>query len=103
MAEDVKPAETPERPYDDRPVHTEPTLPPEVQAPLAEFKGEEPPSPYEGSGVCYAEFGEGLVSKVEVSFLSGTAPAAERYEPSREYAAEKQEFGASRRARWFGH
>jgi len=69
----------------------------------ATISGEEPPSPYEGSGVCYAEFGEGLVSKVEVSFLSGTAPAAERYEPSREYAAEKQEFGASRRARWFGH
>jgi sulfide:quinone oxidoreductase len=69
----------------------------------AAISGGEPPSPYEGSGVCYAEFGEGLVSKVEVSFLSGTAPAAERHEPSREYAAEKQEFGASRRARWFGH
>ncbi len=26
----------------------------------------------------------------------------QRYEPSREYAAEKEEFGASRRARWFG-
>jgi sulfide:quinone oxidoreductase len=69
----------------------------------ATISGEELPAPYEGSGVCYAEFGEGLVSKVEVSFLRGTAPAAERYEPSREYAAEKQEFGASRRARWFGH
>jgi sulfide:quinone oxidoreductase len=69
----------------------------------AAMSGEEPPSPYEGSGVCYAEFGEGLVSKVEVSFLREAAPAAERYEPSRAYAAEKQEFGASRRARWFGH
>lgn len=69
----------------------------------ATISGEELPAPYEGSGVCYAEFGEGLVSKVEVSFLRGTAPVAERYEPSREYAAEKQEFGASRQARWFGH
>jgi sulfide:quinone oxidoreductase len=69
----------------------------------AAITGEQPPTPYEGSGVCYAEFGEGLVSKVEVSFLREAAPAAERYEPSREYAAEKQEFGASRRARWFGH
>ena len=34
-----------------------------------------------GSGVCYAEFGEGLVSKVEVSFLRAAAPAAERIRP----------------------
>ena len=46
MAQDVKPtAETPKTAYDDRPIHTEPTLPPEVQAPLAEFKGAEPASP----------------------------------------------------------
>jgi pimeloyl-ACP methyl ester carboxylesterase len=32
--------------YDDRPIHAEPgELPPEVQAPLAPFKGAEPPSP----------------------------------------------------------
>ena len=68
----------------------------------ASIAGGEPPAPYEGSGVCYAEFGDGLVSKVEVNFLSGPAPAAERYDPSREYAAEKEEFGATRRARWFG-
>ena len=30
-------------------------------------------------------------------------PAAKRYEPSLEYAAEKEQFGAMRRARWFGH
>jgi sulfide:quinone oxidoreductase len=60
------------------------------------------PAPYEGSGVCYAEFGGGLVSKVEVNFLRGDAPAAQRYDPSLEYAAEKEAFGAVRRARWFG-
>jgi sulfide:quinone oxidoreductase len=69
----------------------------------ATITGEEPPAPFQGSGICYAEFGEGLVSKVEVSFLRGPAPAAQRYNPSREYAAEKEEFGATRRARWFGH
>ena len=53
-------------------------------------------------GICYAEFGDGLVSKVEVDFLSGPAAAAQRNDASREYAAEKQEFGAVRRARWFG-
>ncbi len=68
----------------------------------AEISGDDPPAPYEGSGVCYAEFGGGLVSKVEVNFLRGESPAAERHDPSREYAAEKAEFGATRRARWFG-
>jgi sulfide:quinone oxidoreductase len=68
----------------------------------AEITGGEPPAPYEASGVCYAEFGDGLVSKVDVNFLRGEAPAAQRHDPSREYAAEKAEFGATRRARWFG-
>lgn len=68
----------------------------------AEISGEDPPAPYEGAGVCYAEFGDGLVSKVEVNFLHGDAPSAEPHEPSHAYAAEKAEFGATRRARWFG-
>ena len=68
----------------------------------AELTGAEPPAPYEGSGVCYAEFGGGLVSKVEVNFLRGDTPAAARHDPSLEFAAEKEEFGAVRRARWFG-
>jgi len=68
----------------------------------ASIAGGESPEPYRGWGICYAEFGDGLVSKVEVDFLSGPAAAAERHDASREYAAEKKEFGASRRARWFG-
>jgi sulfide:quinone oxidoreductase len=61
-----------------------------------------PPAPFAGSGVCYAEFGNGLVGKVEVSFLVGPAPEAVHHLPSSAFAAEKAEFGASRRARWFG-
>lgn len=68
----------------------------------AAISGAEPPAPYEASGVCYAEFGGGLVSKVEINFLRGDRPEAQRYDPSREYALEKDEFGATRRARWFG-
>ena len=68
----------------------------------ATISGTDPPAPYEGSGVCYAEFGGGLVSKVEINFLGGDAPEAQRYDPSLEYAAEKAQFGAVRRARWFG-
>jgi sulfide:quinone oxidoreductase len=67
----------------------------------AEISGQDPPAPYEGSGVCYAEFGGGLVSKVEVNFLRGESPAADRHDPSLEYAAEKAQFSATRRARRF--
>ena len=56
----------------------------------AAISGAEPPAPFEGSGVCYAEFGAGLVSKVEVNFLEGESPEAQRYDPSREYALEKE-------------
>jgi sulfide:quinone oxidoreductase len=68
----------------------------------ASIAGGEPPAPYGGAGICYAEFGGGLVSKVDVDFLSGPAAVARRNDPSREYAADKREFGATRRARWFG-
>jgi sulfide:quinone oxidoreductase len=69
----------------------------------AAITGGEPPAPFGASGICYAEFGGGLVAKVEVNFLHGDAPAAQRYEPTLEYAREKEQFGAMRRARWFGH
>jgi sulfide:quinone oxidoreductase len=68
----------------------------------ADVTGSEPPPPFTASGTCYAEFGGGLVGKVQVNFLHGDAPAAQRYEPALEYAAEKEQFGAERRARWFG-
>jgi sulfide:quinone oxidoreductase len=68
----------------------------------AELRGGEPPPPYEGAGNCYIEFGGGLVGKVEANFLGGPAPTAELVGPSRELAAEKEQFGAIRRARWFG-
>jgi sulfide:quinone oxidoreductase len=69
---------------------------------VTQISGEDPPAPFEASGVCYAEFGGGLVGKVDVSFLRGNSPSAEPHDPSHEYAAEKAEFGATRRARWFG-
>jgi sulfide:quinone oxidoreductase len=69
---------------------------------VAEIAGGASPAPYEGAGVCYAEFGDALVAKVDVSFLRGETPMAQRHDPSSEYAAEKEEFAATRRARWFG-
>jgi sulfide:quinone oxidoreductase len=57
---------------------------------------------YAGQGSCYIEFGEGRVGRVDVDFLSGPKPTGTFNEPSEAIVAEKQHFGASRRARWFG-
>jgi sulfide:quinone oxidoreductase len=59
------------------------------------------PLPYDGRGVCYLEFGAGLVATVDVAFLSGEAPKGEIEGPSCELAASKTEFGASRIQLWF--
>ena len=50
----------------------------------------EPPAPYGGSGVWYAEFDDGLVSKVEVERPQRPGGGRQRYDASREYAAEKE-------------
>ena len=69
---------------------------------IAEVKKGEQPSGYDGRGFCYIEFGGGRVGSVEVQFLSGQPPKGQFYGASVALAAEKKEFGASRRARWFG-
>ncbi len=58
--------------------------------------------PYDGKGWCYIEFGDGEVGKVDADFLTGPVPTAPFLGPSRELAAEKLEFAATRRQRWFG-
>jgi sulfide:quinone oxidoreductase len=59
------------------------------------------PSAYEGRGSCYIEFGSGRVGRVDVDFLSGPKPTGTFREPSTELVAQKERFGASRRASWF--
>ena len=68
----------------------------------AQIDHSEPPPPYQGDGPCYVEFGGGVVGKVEVNFLGGPVPTARIVAPSRELAAEKEAFGATRRQNWFG-
>jgi sulfide:quinone oxidoreductase len=68
---------------------------------VAQLQGSEQPAPYDGRGSCYVEFGGGNVGRVDVDFLSGPKPTGTFQEPSAELVAEKQHFGASRRARWF--
>jgi sulfide:quinone oxidoreductase len=64
-------------------------------------RGEEP-GPYEGRGSCYIEFGAGRIGRVDVDFLSGPTPTGTFQEPSVALVAEKEQFGSTRRARWFG-
>jgi sulfide:quinone oxidoreductase len=42
------------------------------------------------------------VGRVDVDFLSGPKPTGTFNAPTAELVAEKQRFGSSRRARWFG-
>jgi sulfide:quinone oxidoreductase len=56
---------------------------------------------YDGLGSCYIEFGAGRVGKVDIDFLSGPKPTGTYHEPSPDLVAEKERFGAVRRARWF--
>jgi len=69
---------------------------------IAQVKGGEAPPPYRGTGSCYVEFGEGRVGRVDVEFLAGP-PTGSFVEPSVALVDEKLQFGASRRAHWFGN
>jgi len=68
---------------------------------IAVARGGEHPPPYDGRGTCYIEFGGGQVARVDVDFLSGPEKIGVYRPPSAEIVAEKKDFGASRRARWF--
>jgi sulfide:quinone oxidoreductase len=68
---------------------------------IATIRGGEQPAPYDGIGICYIEFGAGRIGRVQVDFLSGPKPTGTFGEPSAALAADKREFGSSRRARWF--
>jgi sulfide:quinone oxidoreductase len=57
---------------------------------------------YEGAGSCYIELGGGMVGMVEANFFGGPTRTARLVGPSRELAADKISFAATRRERWFG-
>jgi sulfide:quinone oxidoreductase len=68
---------------------------------VARLKEAEQPPAFDGRGACYIEFGSGRVGRVDIDFFSGPKPKGTLRDPSPELVAEKQHFGASRRARWF--
>ncbi len=69
---------------------------------IAQIKGGAAPEAYRGDGTCYMEFGEGRVGQIYVNFLTGPQPTGIYTEASAELVAAKKEFGATRRAKWFG-
>jgi sulfide:quinone oxidoreductase len=69
---------------------------------IAQMRDRVRPSPYDGAGSCYVEFGHDQVGRVDVNFLSGPKPTGVFYEPSEALVAEKADFGSSRIGRWFG-
>lgn len=58
--------------------------------------------PFDGTGLCFIEFGNGEVGRVDVDFRAKGGPTAPLLGPAVRHATEKAEFGAVRRARWFG-
>jgi sulfide:quinone oxidoreductase len=65
-------------------------------------RGGESAERYDGRGSCYIEFGGGLVARIDVDFFSEEKPIGTFEDPSTEFVAEKEQFGSTRRARWFG-
>jgi len=52
---------------------------------------------------CYIEFGAGRIGRVDIDFFSNPdGPTGTFCEPSIALRADKEHFGSSRRARWFG-
>ena len=69
---------------------------------IAVFNGNENDMPYTGAGSCYIEFGKGTVARVDVDFFSGPKPFGIHHDASEALVADKEYFGSSRKARWFG-
>ncbi len=73
-----------------------------AQTLIHRWRGGEPPGRHLGRGTCYIEFGQGRVGSVDIDFLSGPSRTGSFNAPSAALVAEKERFGSTRRARWFG-
>ena len=70
---------------------------------IGQIRGTGAVGTHTGRGSCYIEFGADRIGRVDVDFLSGPSPTGTFREPSQALRVAKEEFGSSRRARWFGH
>lgn len=69
---------------------------------IASYKGQQNEKAYTGAGSCYIEFGKGQVARVDVDFFSGPKPFGIHHDASEALTIDKEHFGSSRKARWFG-
>jgi sulfide:quinone oxidoreductase len=69
---------------------------------IAELTGGHSAPPYDGASACYVELGDELVGRIDVNFLSYDTPVAKFTAPTAQLFEEKQDWGATRSARWFG-
>ena len=70
---------------------------------IAGARGGQMPPPYDGTGICYVEWGDERVARLDANFFGGPAPVAPLTGPNREVHDEKQQFTTDRRRRWFGY
>jgi sulfide:quinone oxidoreductase len=69
---------------------------------IAGYRRGESSTAYDGTGICYIEFGHEQVGRVEVTFRQGERPTGRFDDASELYGVDKFEFGSSRIRRWFG-
>jgi sulfide:quinone oxidoreductase len=69
---------------------------------IAQLRQQEQTARNPGAGSCYIEFGDNRIARVDVDFFSGPQATGTYHAPSEALRASKDDFGASRRARWFG-
>lgn len=69
---------------------------------IARLNHREAPLTHRGTGSCYIEYGAGRIGRVDIDFSDPDNPTGVYYEPSVALRADKDNFGTSRRARWFG-
>ena len=67
----------------------------------ARIRGSATDTTYGGRGICYMEFGRGMVAEIDVTFRSGEPPAGALEGPSTALAANKEAFASERLERWF--
>ena len=70
---------------------------------IAQLNGAPAPPPYDGVAGCYVELGDDMVGRIDVNFLTYDTPVAKFVPPDISMVNDKKQWGAERRARWFGH
>ena len=70
---------------------------------IARLRNQQVPVTHKGTGSCYIEFGAGRIGRVDIDFFSNLDGLTRTYyESSIAMRVDKEHFGSSRRARWFG-